>query len=374
MKTNPFLTKGYISPEYFCNRANETNKIISAIKNNRDLTLISLRRMGKTGLIHHVFYQNEIKSTFNLIYCDIYQATNLAEMTQILGSAVFNQLEKTTDRMLKKFKRFFSGIAPSLSINPITLQADIDFRIENIKQAEMTIQQIFLMINKSGKPTVLVFDEFQQIEKFPEKNVEAILRTYIQQMNNVHLIYSGSSKHILSAMFSDKDRPFYQSTQLMELGKIDSNSYIKFIRDKFLFADIKISEKSVQKILRLTRNHTYYVQYFCNRLFETNVNEITEEIIIERLTSILKENESYYYGYRNLLTEQQYLLLKAIGKEENVMQPSSRKFANKYNLGASSTINSAIKSLLNKELIFKENYTYKVYDVFFSLWLNLFNK
>ena len=141
-----------------------------------------------------------------------------------------------------------------------------------------------------------------------------------------------------------------------------------------MFADIKISEKSVQKILRLTRNHTYYVQYFCNRLFETNVNEITEEIIIERLTSILKENESYYYGYRNLLTEQQYLLLKAIGKEENVMQPSSRKFANKYNLGASSTINSAIKSLLNKELIFKENYTYKVYDVFFSLWLNLFNK
>ncbi len=374
MKTNPFLTKGYISPEYFCNRVNETNKIISAIKNSRDLTLISLRRMGKTGLIHHVFHQNEIKSNFNLIYCDIYQATNLAEMTQILGSAVFNQLEKTTDRMLKKFKRFFSGIAPSLSINPITLQTDIDFRIENKKQAEMTIQQIFLMINKSEKPTVLVFDEFQQIEKFPEKNVEAILRTYIQQMNNVHLIYSGSSKHILSAMFSDKDRPFYQSTQLMELGKIDSNSYIKFIRDKFLFVDIKISEKSVQKILRLTRNHTYYVQYLCNRLFETNLNEITEKIILERLTSILKENESYYYGYRNLLTEQQYLLLKAIGKEEGVRQPSSRKFTNKHKLGATSTINSAIKSLLNKELIFKENDTYKVYDVFFSLWLKLFNK
>ena len=193
-------------------------------------------------------------------------------------------------------------------------------------------------------------------------------------MNNVHLIYSGSSKHILSAMFSDKDRPFYQSTQLMELGKIDSNSYIKFIRDKFLFVDIKISEKSVQKILRLTRNHTYYVQYLCNRLFETNLNEITEKIILERLTSILKENESYYYGYRNLLTEQQYLLLKAIGKEGVVRQPSSRKFTNKHNLGATSTINSAIKSLLNKELIFKENDTYKVYDVFFSLWLNLFNK
>ena len=127
-------------------------------------------------------------------------------------------------------------------------------------------------------------------------------------------------------------------------------------------------------ILRFLRELFQFCFDLCNRLFETNLNEITEKIILERLTSILKENESYYYGYRNLLTEQQYLLLKAIGKEGVVRQPSSRKFTNKHNLGATSTINSAIKSLLNKELIFKENDTYKVYDVFFSLWLNLFNK
>lgn len=51
MIQNPFLLKGYISPEYFCDRDIETNKIISAVENGRDLTLISPRRMGKTGLI-----------------------------------------------------------------------------------------------------------------------------------------------------------------------------------------------------------------------------------------------------------------------------------------------------------------------------------
>jgi hypothetical protein len=102
-------------------------------------------------------------------------------------------------------------------------------------------------------------------------------------------------------------------------------------------------------------------------------NTITEEIIKTKLSTILLENESYYYGYRNLLTEQQYLLLKAIAKEEGIEKPSSQFFINKYKLGTTSTINFAIKSLIKKELIFIEDNKYKVYDVFFSLWLKMFN-
>lgn len=54
---NPFLVYGYNSPEYFCDREKETDKMISALLNERNLTLISPRRMGKTGLIKNVFYQ-----------------------------------------------------------------------------------------------------------------------------------------------------------------------------------------------------------------------------------------------------------------------------------------------------------------------------
>ena len=40
---------------YFCDRTTETEKIISALDNERNVTLIAPRRIGKTGLIHHVF-------------------------------------------------------------------------------------------------------------------------------------------------------------------------------------------------------------------------------------------------------------------------------------------------------------------------------
>jgi hypothetical protein len=46
---NPFVTGGYIGPEYFCDRQMETEKLLKAISSRRNVTLISLRRMGKTG-------------------------------------------------------------------------------------------------------------------------------------------------------------------------------------------------------------------------------------------------------------------------------------------------------------------------------------
>ncbi|MBN1416744.1 MAG: hypothetical protein JW973_16720 [Bacteroidales bacterium] len=40
---NPFVTGGYISPEYFCERQRETTHLINAIASKRNVTLISLR-------------------------------------------------------------------------------------------------------------------------------------------------------------------------------------------------------------------------------------------------------------------------------------------------------------------------------------------
>jgi hypothetical protein len=62
--TNPFLITGYQGPDYFCDREKETASLMSALKNGRNITLISPRRMGKTGLIKNVFYyiQKENKS------------------------------------------------------------------------------------------------------------------------------------------------------------------------------------------------------------------------------------------------------------------------------------------------------------------------
>lgn len=59
---NPFACQGYIGPEYFCDRENETKMLAKTLYNGRNVTLISPRRLGKTGLILHTFAQIKAKN------------------------------------------------------------------------------------------------------------------------------------------------------------------------------------------------------------------------------------------------------------------------------------------------------------------------
>ena len=52
---NPFVVGTYISKEYFCDRRVETESLEEHVRNGRNVVLFSERRMGKTGLIQHVF-------------------------------------------------------------------------------------------------------------------------------------------------------------------------------------------------------------------------------------------------------------------------------------------------------------------------------
>lgn len=56
IERNPFIIGGYVSPYYFCDRETESSELLTAILNHRNTAIISLRRMGKTGLIQHHFH------------------------------------------------------------------------------------------------------------------------------------------------------------------------------------------------------------------------------------------------------------------------------------------------------------------------------
>ena len=64
MIENPFILRGYISDAYFCDREKETIDLIREIKNGNNITLIAPRRIGKTGLVQHVYAQEEIKDKY----------------------------------------------------------------------------------------------------------------------------------------------------------------------------------------------------------------------------------------------------------------------------------------------------------------------
>lgn len=366
---NPFITTGYISPKYFCDRIKETNRIIEAIRNERNLTIYSLRRIGKTGLLKHVFFKLKKEKDLEVFYFDISSTSNLAELVNVLGESLIGKFNSSGKKFFNKISEIFLNLRPQISVDPLTRQPTLYLSVDNKKDAIQSLKNIFSYIDSIKKKIVLAFDEFQQITYYPEENIEEILRSHIQKTKNITYIFSGSSKHLVSSMFTDKKRPFYQSTELMHLDKIDRNQYLKFIKRMFLKGNKLINDKSIDYVLAWTKTHTFYVQYVCNKLFAKGTDEITTELINETLLEILVENEYSYFQIHNLLPVNQWDLLKAVAKEDGIKQITSQYFINKYHLSTPSSLATALKGLLNKKLITLIDDKYQLENVFLQRWL-----
>ena len=88
---------------YFCDREVETELLIRNITNGRNVALISTRRMGKTGLIRHCFYQKEVKEHYNTFFIDIYATSSLREFVFALGKEIFEKLKPKGRRFIDNF-------------------------------------------------------------------------------------------------------------------------------------------------------------------------------------------------------------------------------------------------------------------------------
>ena len=85
---NPFITYGYESAEYFCDRQEETHLLTTLLTNGNHVALISPRRMGKTGLLNHCFAQSDIQQKYYTFLIDIYATKNLQDMVFQMGRTI----------------------------------------------------------------------------------------------------------------------------------------------------------------------------------------------------------------------------------------------------------------------------------------------
>jgi uncharacterized protein len=370
MKTNiinPFITTGYLGPEYFCNRTEETSRIISSISSGRNLTLIALRRMGKTGLLKHVRYQLEHSGRqFAVIYVDLLPTMNGNEMLSSMASALY-RIRKSEKKFLEKMFGFLVSLRPRLIMDPLTGEPTIELKVESESGLQSGLGQILKMISEIKHKIVFMFDEFQQVRNYPEKNIESILRTVIQTYPVVRFIFSGSSKHMLENMFMSPEKPFYQSSELMYLGRIKTEDYRAFITEIFQKGKKRIDNASIDMVLMWTRTHTYFVQYVCSHIYEKN--SVEESDVRNIFHQIIEDFEPQYINYRNLLPSHQFRLLKAIAVEDGVTQPTSGEFIRKNDLTSPSSVSTSMKALAEKEMIVFDSDKWQVYDVFFSRWL-----
>jgi hypothetical protein len=365
---NPFLISGYHSPEYFCDRKQETAKITDGLHNGRNITLIAPRRMGKTGLIRHTFQNiNNQESKIITLYMDIFSTHSLGDFVKLFANTVLGKLDSNPKKALNRITRFIRSCRPIFTIDELTGIPKVTIDVVPSEE-ENTLKEIFDYLSSSEKRCYIAIDEFQQISEYPEQGVEALLRSYTQFVTNVNFIFAGSKKHIMQEMFTSSKRPFYQSSQIITIDAIEKEEYANFAIKHFSENNITLPKKIFDSIYDKYDGHTWYIQVMLNRLYGFH-RDVNEELVNYAISEIISD---YSYSYADLMKaypSSNIRLMKAIAKEGCVKEILSGNFITKYRLRAASSVSTSLKKLTENELVYKTDKGYIIYDRIMDEWL-----
>ena len=369
---NPFIVSGRIPEAYFCDRVEESVQLEKSLTNQLNVVLTSSRRMGKTSLVDFVFNKPAISDEYITIFVDILQTTTFREFIFSLGTAVFDAVASRSEKWRKLFVTFMKSLSGSFGYDPVQNTPTFDVRLGDIQLPEYTLREIFQYLESVDKRCLVVIDEFQQITRYPEKNVEEILRTHIQKLSNANFVFSGSRRRLMEEMFFSAKRPFYQSAKPLRLEAINQDVYFDFAHTHFQQAGKDISKESFTYVYETFWGVTLYVQRLMKDAYiETLPGTTCNVDMVKRLTEdYIRENDSHLREQLSFITEAQKELLYAIHAEGQVQSITSSAFNRKHRLRSPSSTQSAALKLLEYDLITRKEKTYSLSDPLMDLWLS----
>lgn len=367
---NPFVTNGYAGAEYFCDRVQETEDISRWLQNGNNIALISPRRYGKTDLIRHCFEQKEIKDHYYTFIIDIYSTKSLSEMVNKMGRTILEVLKPKGKRHWEAFLNIVHSLRAGITYDAMG-QPSWNMSVGDIVNPNNTLDEIFHYLQQADKHCFVAIDEFQQILKYSDTNVEAALRTYVQYCSNANFVFMGSQRHLMGTMFVSPNRPFYQSVTVMNLNLIALEKYRDFCKKHFDKAGKTIDKELVEQIYDRFEGVTFYLQKVMNVLFMRTKEGAHCGIadLQPAIDYIIDFTQTTYEDLMYQLPEKQSIVLKAIAEDGKAQQITSGMFVKKHSLTSSSAVKSAVNALLDKDLVTQNKGVYQVYDKFLELWL-----
>jgi len=370
---NPFIYGEAVLGENFADRKKELHELVRDISDCERIFLISPRRYGKTSLIMNALEVLKSKGIYT-VYIDLYKATSLHKLLEIYVREITSSVETKFERMLEFFKRTLPGLHPKVTVDP---DGSTSIGIEYSDSYEDTfrfLDKIFDLPQKLAvekkRNFVVIFDEFQEIREFNGEAIEKAMRASIQHHDKVAYLFAGSKRLLLYDMVANRNRAFYMMGRVMTLEKIPKPEFIDFILDTFQKTGFSIENHAIERVLDLVEDFPYNAQFFCHRLWDTfyDTKEIKLNDIEPTLNQIITENTPVFLSIWDGLSLFQRRLLEVIvhaGNKE-ILTDECIKKSDFENI---STTQTALKSLMEKQILDRENDVYWFTEVFFKEWI-----
>ena len=333
--------------------------------------MVSSRRMGKSGLIAHVFGRELVRKNFRTFSIDLYPTSSLAEMILLLAKEITEPLKSKEQKLVHSFLAVVKSLRAGFKVDSVTGQFVFDLSLGEIVRPAESLAEIFQYLENSEIPCLVAIDEFQKIADYPDNNVIELLRTYVQKCRQTWFVFAGSDRRMMERLFNNPSEPFYMSCSPLYLDAIDYRSYLDFAQHHFKNADKYLEEDCFRRVYDLFEGHTWYVQRLLNELYAwTRTGETAgPDILSEVLSYVIKTYARSFQEQMGKMPDTHKQLLIAIAKEERAEQVTSIAFCKRHSMKSPSTVQSALRALQDDGTVNRVGNSYFVTNPLLGLWL-----
>ncbi len=368
---NPFKYGTVVEDKYFVNRTKELSRLKEELRNGSNIILYAPRRYGKTSLILEIL--NRLKQEgVKTVYLDLFQTYSVDSFIQLYASKIMEACGFSMKKTITSLKTSLRGILPSVGLDeggkPV-LNFSYDSRIPK----EYSLLDVLDLPNKlrgKNEKWVIVFDEFQEIDRLDGETIEKQFRSILQLHQDIGYVLMGSKTHMMLSLFADKRRAFYNIGKIQKLEKIPAPEMRAYMESRFQSGGFTFEAAIFETILSYTDNIPYYNQYLAAQLWQLaqeGNRAITPDLVQQAVQQIIDNQSDYYFTLLDHLTIYQRQVLHAF-----LQQPVNiytKEYSQTYNLSTVASLRRAMMRLVEIGIIEKIEETHTFSDPFFPLYL-----
>ena len=371
---NPFKFGSVVTGSDFADRRRELAELARELVDGQHLFLLSPRRYGKTSLILTLLDRLRAQGTL-VAYVDVFRTTTAVQLLELMAQTVLRAAESRPERLLRLATDLLGWLRPQVGADSAgrpTLSLDVGLspRSGLALQEEVLALPERLALQRKRR-LVLVFDEFQEIQRFPGAGLEKAMRSHFQQHRHVSYLFAGSRQATLQDMATRERSPFYKFGRIMPLGPIPQEEFGPYLESRFKRARLRVSAEVLDVILAAADDVPYTVQRLCHQIWTLRAgasDRITERDVGEAIAAVVAQDAAYFSAAWDRLSMHQRQLLQAIAKGGG-RKVFAREFLTTHRLGSHSSVQTSLRQLLKEQILLKAGGEYRISDAFFREWI-----
>jgi uncharacterized protein len=262
---NPFNYVGPVPPEELVDREGEASQLLELAQGGHTTRLAAPRRYGKTSLLLKVLADARDEG-LQTVYADFYRAVTVAEATRRIEEAYLRNLAGPLRRVVESVVRSWRVRARAA---PAGVGAEVELSGSRSHEAHLAdvLDLPVRIFKRSGVRTLVVFDEFQDFLRV-QGEIDGLIRSKIQfHREEAAYVFAGSEPGLLTALFEERSRPFFQQARPIELNPLPDGPLGDHIAARFE-ASGRDPGEALGVLLDLVRGHPQRAMMLAHHLWE----------------------------------------------------------------------------------------------------------